>query len=100
MAVRLASRPCIVGKKDHFHCPRNTRKDAKGDERCGWEAHVTSRDPTLDAVGTRSCAIRRGMSKKPATAILDLSLCLTEMASRRATPDRAGARPLSIRNVL
>ena len=25
----------------------------------GWEAHVTSRDPTLDAVGTRSCAIRR-----------------------------------------
>jgi hypothetical protein len=32
-----------------------------------WEAHVTSRDPTLDAVGTRSCAIRRGMSKKRAT---------------------------------
>jgi hypothetical protein len=30
----------------------------------GWEAHVTSRDPTFDAVGTRSCAIRRGMSKK------------------------------------
>jgi hypothetical protein len=29
--------------------PRNTRKDAKGDERCGWEAHFTSRDPTLDA---------------------------------------------------
>ena len=29
----------------------------------GWEAHATSRDPTLDAVGTRSCAIRRGMSK-------------------------------------
>ena len=24
----------------------------------GWEAHVTSRDPILDAVGTRSCAIR------------------------------------------
>ena len=40
----------------------------------GWEAHVTSRDPTLDAVGTRSCAIRRGMSKKRATAIFDLSL--------------------------
>ena len=36
----------------------------------GWEAHVTSRDPTLDAVGTRSCAIRRGMSKKRATTIL------------------------------
>ena len=34
----------------------------------GWEAHVTSRDPTLDAVGTRSCAIRRGMSKKRAMA--------------------------------
>ena len=30
--------------------------------------------PTLDAVGTRSCAIRRGMSKKRATAIFDLSL--------------------------
>jgi len=27
------------------------------------KAHVTPRDPTLDAVGTRSCAIRRGMSK-------------------------------------
>jgi hypothetical protein len=37
----------------------------------GLEAHVTSRDPTLDAVGTRSCAIRRGMSKKRATAIFD-----------------------------
>src|SRR5271166_5193033 len=54
--------------------PRNTRKDAKGDERCGLGAHVTSRDPTLDAVGTRSCAIRRGMSKKRATPIFDLSL--------------------------
>ena len=39
----------------------------------GWEAHVTSLDPTLD-IGTRSCAIRRGMSKKRATAIFDLSL--------------------------
>ena len=29
----------------------------------GWEAHATSRDLTLDAVGTRSCPIRRGMSK-------------------------------------
>src|SRR5271166_3164579 len=38
------------------------------------KAHVTPRDPTLDAVGTRSCAIRRGMSKKRATAIFDLSL--------------------------
>src|SRR5271165_1031778 len=26
--------------------PRNTRKDAKGDERCGLGADVTSRDPT------------------------------------------------------
>jgi hypothetical protein len=40
----------------------------------GREVHVTSRDPTLNAVGTRSCAIRRGMSKKLATAIFDLSL--------------------------
>ena len=48
-----------------------TRKGMRGE---GWEAHVTSRDPTLDAVGTRSCAIRRGMSKKRATAIFDLSL--------------------------
>ena len=40
----------------------------------GREVHVTSRDPTLNAVGTRSCAIRRGMSKKRATAIFDLSL--------------------------
>ena len=39
----------------------------------GWEVHVTSRDPTLDAVGTRSCAIRRGMSKKRARAIFDPS---------------------------
>src|SRR5271157_4943102 len=54
--------------------PRNTQKDAKGDERCGLGGHVTSRDPTLDAVGTRSCAIRRGMSKKRATAIFDRSL--------------------------
>ena len=39
----------------------------------GWEAHVTSRDPTFGR-GTRSCAIRRGISKKRATAIFDLSL--------------------------
>src|SRR5271165_2629646 len=54
-------------------------KHAKRRERgrevwAGRPAHVTSRDPTLDAVGTRSCAIRRGMSKKRATAIFDLSL--------------------------
>ena len=54
---------------------RETReKTRKGMRGVGWEAHVTSRDPTLDAVGTRSCAIRRGMSKKRATAIFDLSL--------------------------
>jgi hypothetical protein len=40
----------------------------------GQEADVTSRDPTLNAVGTRSCAIPRGMFKKPTTAIFDLSL--------------------------
>ena len=34
--------------------PRNTRKDAKGKRAVNWEAHVTTRDPTLDAVGTRS----------------------------------------------
>ena len=43
----------------------------------GWEAHVTPREPTSDAAGTRSCAIRLGMSKKRATAILDLSLQLS-----------------------
>src|SRR5260370_31919814 len=54
---------------------RETReKTRKGMRGVGWEAHVTSRDPTLDAVATRSCAIRRGISKKPATAIFDLSL--------------------------
>jgi hypothetical protein len=54
---------------------RETReKTRKGMRGVGWEAHVTSRDPTLNAVGTRSCAIRSGMSKKRATAIFDLSL--------------------------
>src|SRR5271165_2172162 len=54
---------------------RETReKTRKGMRGAGWEAHVASRDPTLDVVGTRSCAIRRGMSKKRATAIFDLSL--------------------------
>jgi hypothetical protein len=48
-----------------------TRKGMRG---VGREMHVTSRDPTLNAVGTHSCAIRRGMSKKRATAIFDLSL--------------------------
>ena len=39
---------------------RETReKTRKGIRGVGWEAHVTSRDLTLDAVGTRSCAIRR-----------------------------------------
>src|SRR5208282_3348559 len=51
--------------------PRNTPNGMTG---VGWEAYVTSRDPTLEAVGTRSCAIRRGMSKKRATAIFDRSL--------------------------
>src|SRR5208337_3002817 len=63
-------------------------KHAKRRERgrevwAGRPAHVTSRDPTLDAVGTRSCAIRRGMSKKRASAIFDLSLL-----SRLFTEDR------------
>jgi hypothetical protein len=48
-----------------------TRKGMRG---VGWEAYVTSRDPILAAVGTRSCAIRRGMSKKCATEIFGLSL--------------------------
>jgi hypothetical protein len=49
---------------------RETReKTRKGMRGVGREMHVTSRDPTLNAVGTRSCAIRRGMSKKRATAI-------------------------------
>src|SRR5271165_5748537 len=39
-------------------------------DRCRFGPCVTSRDPTLDAVGTRSCAIRRGMSKKRATQYL------------------------------
>ena len=58
----------------------------------GWEAHVTSRDPTLDAVGTRSrtrsSAIRRGMSKKRATAIFDLSL----RVGLRALPEMGPAK--------
>src|SRR5271165_4981290 len=63
---------------------RETReKTRKGMRGVGWEAHVTSRDPTLDAVGTRSCAIRRGMSKKRATAIFDLSLRVGRKAGRR-----------------
>ena len=52
-------------------------KHAKRRERVrgvGREADFTSRDPTLNVVGTRSCAIRRGISKKRATAIFDLSL--------------------------
>jgi hypothetical protein len=52
--------------------PRNTRKDAKGDERCrlGGPCHIARPDI---GQGTRSCAIRRGISKKRATAIFDLS---------------------------
>jgi hypothetical protein len=54
---------------------RQTReKTRKGMRGVGWEAHVTSRDPTLNSVGTRSCAIRRGMATNRATAIFDLSL--------------------------
>jgi hypothetical protein len=45
--------------------------------------HVTSRDPTLDAVGTRSCAIRHGMSKKRATAIFDPSLRVGPETARK-----------------
>ena len=41
--------------------------------------------PALDAVGTRSCAIRRGMSKKRATAIFDLSL---RVCQRDGSTDR------------
>ena len=53
--------------------PRNTRKDAKGDERCrpGGPCHIAR--PDIER-GRDSCAIRRGMSKKCAMAIFDLSL--------------------------
>ena len=36
--------------------PRETCEVTKGDRDVGWEAHVTSRDPTLGAVGTHSRA--------------------------------------------
>ena len=42
---------------------KHAEKTRKGMGGVGWEAHATLRDPTLDAVGTRSCAIRRGTSK-------------------------------------
>ena len=60
----------------------------------GWEADVTSRDPTLDAVGTRSCAIRRRMPKKRATAIFDLSLLGqdTSLLGQAGAGSRIGAR--------
>src|SRR5271166_555195 len=77
-------------------------KHAKRRERgrevwAGRPAHVTSRDPTLDAVGTRSCAIRRGMSKKRATAIFDLSLLsrLTGIASGK--PSSTGTQGMKSR---
>src|SRR5271165_2734541 len=54
--------------------PRSTRKDAKGDERCGLGGPCHIARPDL---GTRSCAIRRGLSRKRATPILDLSLRLS-----------------------
>jgi hypothetical protein len=65
MAPRMESLPKEWG-------PRNTRKDAKGDERCrlGGPCHIARPDI---GQGTRSCAIRRGISKKRATAIFDLS---------------------------
>src|SRR5428012_9758 len=47
--------------------PRNTRKDAKGDERCGLGGPCHIARPDIKR-GTRSCAIRRGLSKKRAPA--------------------------------
>src|SRR5271166_1585320 len=52
---------------------KHTKKTRKGTRGVGWVAHITSRDPRIGR-GTRSCAIRRGMSKKRASAIFDLSL--------------------------
>src|SRR5428012_10306 len=46
---------------------RNTPKDAKGDERCGLGGPCHIARPDIKR-GTRSCAIRRGLSKKRATA--------------------------------
>ena len=53
--------------------PRNTRKDAKWDDGCGLGGPCHIARPDIGQ-GTRSCAIRRGMSKNRATAIFDLSL--------------------------
>src|SRR5271157_6222481 len=54
--------------------PRNTRKDAKGDERCGLggSCHIARPD-----IGRGSDALLRGMSKKRATAIFDQRQYLT-----------------------
>ena len=63
---------------------RETReKTRKGMRGVCWEAHVTSRDPTLDAVGTRSCAIRRGMSKKRATREKPRTITIWERRARK-----------------
>ena len=70
--------------------PQNTRKDAKGDEGCGLGGPCRIARPDIGR-GTRSCAIRRGMSKKRATAIFDLSLRVGPQVLRDYRPSDAEA---------
>ena len=58
---------------------RETREKArKGMRGVGLGGPCTSADPTLDAIGTRSCAIRRGMSKNVQRQYLT---CPSELSS-------------------
>src|SRR5208337_1680287 len=79
--------------------PRDTRKDAKGMRGVGWEAHVTSRDPTLDAVGTRSRAIPRrtfnkDVIKREQPATVPLLEFLESLASRTCDDGSRGSASL------
>ena len=65
-------------------------------------AHFTSRDPAWEAVGTRFRVIRRGTSKKPGSAIFDLSLyvglsrlLLVSSGSRRSVPLCTSSKPVA-----
>jgi len=79
---------------------RETReKTRKGMRGVGWEAHVTSRDLTLDAVGTRSRAIRRrtfnkDLIKREQPATVPLLEFLEFLASRTCDDGSRGSASL------
>src|SRR5271165_3119586 len=84
--------PTVLSGCEGMGPAKHAKRRERG-ETCGLGAHVTSRDPTLDAVGTRSCAIRQACPKSVQLRYLTCpSELVKEWGPRNTRKDAKGMR--------